>query len=206
MSDTLRKRGREPEALPDCTDVRAPKRFDGTGEETELFRHLLLLDKTVAENEECASSEDFVIGIGVTRSLEEEMSRDNSPAYDICSVHEGQTLVSDSDIDLCYLLEASDDELGIPSSPVLDSKAEFCQSPEEIFSGEGLSETPDLKCQGENWDFEEEFQNYQQFGMLEDAWDSNQVQDYMNKDFISQDLLFEGDYSAPWTVETVGCM
>jgi len=215
MSDTLRKRCREPEALPDSTDVPESKRFNGIGDETDLFRHLPLLDKTLAENEECASSEDFVIG--VMRSLEEEISAtcstfyapisgDNSSAYDICSVHESQTLVSGSDIDLCYLLEASDDELGIPSSPVLDSKDKFCQPSKETSPAEGLSETTDLKCQGENWDFVDEFQNYQQFALFEDAWDVNHVQDYMNQDFISQDMLFEGEFSAAWTLETAGCM
>lgn len=220
MSATLRKRCLEPEALPDFTDLRESKRFNGICEETDLFLHLPLIEKTPAENEEvneeCASSEDFVTG--VMRSLEEEISAtcstfyapisgdNNSSAYDICSVHEGQTLISDSDIDLCYLLEASDDELGIPSSPILDSKNEFCQPPKETFTAEGLSATPDLKCQGENWDFVDEFQNYQHFALLENAWDANHVQDYTNKDFSGQEMLFEGDFPAAWTLETAGYM
>jgi len=219
MPATLRKRCLEPEALPDSTDVRESKRFNGMGEEMDLFRHLPLLDKTRAENEianeECASIQEFVIG--VMRSPEEEISEtcstfdasislDNSSSNDICSVHEGQTLVLDSYIDLCYLLEASDDELGIPSSPVLDSQDEFCQPAKETCTAEGFSETADLKWQGENWDFVDEFHNYQQFDLFEDAWDANQVQDYMNKDFISQEVLFEGAFSAGWTLETTGSM
>jgi len=219
MPATLRKRCLEPEGLPDSTDVRESKRFNGMGEEMDLFRHLPLLDKTRAENEivneECASIQEFVIG--VMRSREEEISEtfstfyasislDNSSSNDIYSVHEEQTLVSDSDIDLCYLLEASDDELGIPSTPILDSKNEFCQPPKETFIAEGFSETADLKWQGENWDFVDEFHNYQQFDLFEDAWDANHVQDYMNKDFISQEVLFGGAFSAAWTLETTGSM
>lgn len=220
MSATLRKRCREPEALPDTSDVRESKRsFNGIGEETDLFRHLPLLDKTVAENqevnEECASRKDYVVG--VMRSMEEEISAtfstfcepisgDNSSSYDIYSVHEGEALVSDSGIDLCYLLDASDDELGIPSYPVLDSKDEVSEPSEETFTTEGLSETPNLKWQGENWDFVDEFPNYQQFDLLEDSWDANHAQDCMNKDLLSQNMLFEGDFSAAWALETTGCM
>jgi hypothetical protein len=68
------------------------------------------------------------------RSLEEEIaatcstsylpsnSEDNSAASDIFSGQESQTLDYDSGVDLSYLLEASDDDLGIPPSPVLDLK------------------------------------------------------------------------------------
>lgn len=210
MSETLRKRSREPGVLPDSPDIREPKRF--IGEDTDRFCHLLQLDKTPAEEEEFAPSEDFVSG--VMRSLEEEInatcstfyepnSGDNLPASDISN---GQTLVSDSGIDLCYLLEASDDDLGIPSSPVLDLKEQVCQSPKESLPAEVSLENPDLKCLGENWNFKDDFENYQQFALYEDPCDLSQVHDYMNKDFISPDLFFDGGFSAAWPFETAGRM
>jgi len=212
MPDTLGKRSRESEILPDSTEVRESKRFNG--EETDPFRHLPLLDKTLAEKE-AASSEDVVSG--VMRSLEEEISAtfstfyapisvDNSSASDISHGYKGQAVVSDSGIDLCYLLEASDDDLGIPSGPVLDFKDEECQFRMETLSAEGLSENPDLKCQGEDWDFENEFENVQQFALYQDSWDASEMQDYINRDFVSQDMFSDGDFSAVWTLEAAGCM
>lgn len=210
MSDTLRKRGREPEVLLDSIEVRDSKRFNG--EETDLFRPLPLLDKTLPE-EKAACNED--IANGIMRSVEEEISAstfygpiavDNSSASDIFGGYEGQSLVSDSGIDLCYLLEASDDDLGIPSGPVLDFKDEVSQFPKETLSAEGLSKNPDLKCQGEDWDFENEFENHQKFELFEDSWDARETQDYMNRDFVSQDMYFDDDFSAAWTSETAGCL
>jgi len=208
MSETLRKRGREQGVLPDSTDVREPKRFNG--EETDRICHLLQLDKTPAEEEEFAPSEDFVSG--VMRSLEEEISatcstfyapnsEDNLPASDISS---NKSLVSDSGIDLCYLLEASDDDLGIPSSPVLDLKDQVCQSPKEILSAEGFLENSDLKCLGENWHFKDEFENFQQFALYEDPCHASELHDYMNRDLISPDMFFDGGFSAAWPFETAG--
>jgi hypothetical protein len=103
------------------------------------------------------------------RSLEEEISatcstfyapnsEDNLSASDISS---SQSLISDLGIDLCYLLEALDDDLGIPSSPILDLKDQVCQSPKESLSAEGFLEKSDLKCLSENWHFKDEFENYQ---------------------------------------------
>jgi hypothetical protein len=209
MSQTLGKREREPESLKDSIDVGEPKRFHG--EETDRF--LLQLDKTLSdedEEEECAPSEELVNG--VMRSLEEEIaatcttsylpsnSEYNSAASDIFSGQESQTLDFDSGGDLSYLLEASDDDLGIPPSPVLDLKHEVCPSPKETV--EGLSENPYLKSLGENWHFEDNFDNYQQFTLYEDAWNASHLQDYMNKDFVSQSMLFDGDFSVAWRLET----
>jgi hypothetical protein len=215
MSQTLRKRACEPEAQMDSMDVREPKRFHG--EETDRFLHLLQLDKTLAddEEEECVPSEELVEG--VMRSLEEEIgmtcstsypsscSDVNSVASDISSGKEGQNLDSDSVFDLCHLLEASDDELGIPPSPVQDLKDELCLSPNE--TSEGLSESRDLKSLGDNWHFEDDFENYQQFALYEDAWDASQLRDdYMNRDFVSQGLLFDGDFSEAWRLDTASCI
>jgi len=209
MSEMLRKRSREPENLPNSTDVRERKRFHV--EEMDQFHHLLLLDKTLAAaEEECAPSEEVVNG--VMRSLEEEIGVNSYPssnfgvdwaAYDKSSGHEGQTLASDSGIDLIYLLEASDDELGIPLSPVLDLKDEVCQSTKE--TSECLFNNPDLESL-ENWHFEDDFESYTQLAWYEDASDASQPRDYMNRDFICQDLFFEGDFSAAWTLETTCCI
>jgi len=207
MSQTLRKRGREPEVLQDSTDVRESKRFNG--QETDPFRHLPLLGELAAAEEECTPIEDF--GCGAMRSLEEEISSacstsfvpnsgDDSANSDISSGHECQTLVSESGIDLCYLLEASDDELGIPPSPVLDLNEEVYQSRKEILTIESFWENQDIKCFSENNFFEDDFVNNQQFELYEDACDASQLQDYMNRDFVSQDILFGGDFSAAWTL------
>lgn len=212
MSDTLRKRGREAEVLLDSTEVQESKRFNG--EETDPFRHLPLLDKTLLE-EETASSEDVVSE--VMGSPEKEISAtcstfdapiavDNSSASDIFRGYEAQTVVSDPAVDLWYLLEASDDDLGIPSRSVVDFQDEVCQFPKETLSSEGLSENPDLKCQVKDWDIENFFENNQKFELIEDCWDAIEMQDYINRDFVSQDTYFDGDFSAPWALETAGCM
>jgi len=203
MSQTLRKRGRDTEALPVSTDVRGVKRFHG--EET---------DKTLSqEEEECVASEEVVSE--VMKSLEEEIdticftsypsnSGDTSTSSDISSSQEGETQASDSGDDLFYLLEASDDELGIPLSPVLDLKNKVCQSPK--VTSEGLLENPDFKSLGEIWDFDDDFENFQQFALYEDPCEASELQDYMNRDFVSQDMFSDGDFSAAWTLETAACL
>ena len=92
-------------------------------------------------------------------NLEEEIGVTCSTSY---PCQEGQTLNSHSVFDLCYLLEASDDELGISPSPVEDLKYEICLSPKEM--AEGFSESWDLKSLGEN---------YQRFALYEDAWNAS---------------------------------
>lgn len=205
MSQTLRKRGREPEAPPTSTDVREAKRIHG--EDTERFCDLLQLDKTAAdlEEEECAPSEEVVNG--VMRSLEEEIGATCFTSnylwdYSVSSGKEGETLALDSELDLFYLLEASDDELGIPLSPVLDLKDEAPQSPKE--TSEGLLENQDLKSLDEFRHFEDDFEKNQQILLYEDACEASQVQDYMNRDFVSQDMFFDREFSATWTLETGG--
>ena len=107
-------------------------------------------------------------------------SRNNSKVSDISNDHGGQTLASESVIDLCYLLEASDDQLGIPQSVVVDLKHEVCESQKE--TSNGLLESLDFKSIGENLYFEEDFENYQQFAVYADAWDAGDLPDYMNRD------------------------
>ena len=107
------------------------------------------MDQTIAEEkQEFAGDEDFVNE--VLRSLEEEIARtcstsysfcnsgDNSAVSDISGSHEVQILDSDLGIDLCYPLEASD---------------------------KGLLENTNVNYIGENWHFEDDFENYQQFAL-----------------------------------------
>lgn len=207
MSQILRKRCGEAEGLPDYIDVQEAKRFHG--EEREQFLQLVQLDQTIADDEvESAHSEELVNE--VMRSLDEVVaatsnrafnSTENSVAFDISSVNENQ--IRDND-DLCYLLEASDDELGIPPSPGLMLKDDVCISPKE--TSDGLSENRDLKSLGGNWHFEDDFENYQQFALYEKLSDTLQVEDYMNRDFLGQPMLFDGDFPATWELETCSSM
>ena len=158
VSNKLRKCGREPEAPLDSVDAGDPKRFHS--EETDGFLYLLEVDKILSEDaeEECAPNEELLNG--VMRILEEEnaatcstfyhnsSSADNLAADDIISGQESQSQGLDSGHNLCYLLEASDDELGIPPSPVLHLQDELCQSLRA--TSNGLSESADLKSICEN--------------------------------------------------------
>jgi hypothetical protein len=87
---------------------------------------------------------------------------------DIFRGHEGETVASNSGFDLCYLLEASDDELRIPPNPVLDIKDEDGLSTKE--TSKDLLASLDLKSLGESWHFEDDFQNHQQIAVYEDFW------------------------------------
>ena len=121
-------------------------------------------------------------------------SADNLAADDIISGQESQSQGLDSGDNLCYLLEASDDELGIPPSPFRHLQDELCQSLRA--TSDGLSKSADLKSICENWHFEDDFENYQQFSVYEDAWDASQLQDYMNIEFFSQGMLFDAAFAA----------
>lgn len=212
MSQTLKKRGRQTEALLDSMDVLESKRFDC--EETDRFIHLLQLDKTLAyDEEECAPSEELLDG--VMRTLEDLIAATCSTSYlsnsgnnlvasDISSGHEGQTVASDSVFDLCYLLEASDDELCIPASPVAGLTDEIRLSSME--TSEGLWENLVLVSIGENWHFQDDFENNLWVSSFENSWDANQLQDYLNRGFVSQGLLFEEDFLEAWRQETASCL
>jgi hypothetical protein len=196
-SQTPRKCGHEPEAFPDSIYVSQSKRFHS--EETYRFVHLLQLDKIVADEEDKYAPIEQLVS-GIMRNLEEEIAAtcssfilpsifvDNAATTsNIYRDHEGQTLDSDAWFDLSYLVNASDDELGIPPSSALDLKDEVCLSQKKTSAA--LSENPDLKSLCENWQFEDGFENYQQLispvmGLYEDACNANQLQDYKNIDFI----------------------
>lgn len=188
-----RKRHREPEVLADSVGVGERKRFHS--EEVDRFLHVLQLDQFFAndDEEEFASSGELLNE--VMRSLEKGIAAtcSNSAGPDITSGHEGQTLHSDSAVNLSYLMEASDEELGIPPIPVLDFKKDVCQSSKDIF--EDLMKDSTLKSIGENWYLEKDFQNYEQSILYGNSLDEIQLDDYVNRDFISQTMLIEGDFS-----------
>lgn len=202
MSMNLGKREREDESLLKSIDVGEPKRFHG--EQTDRF--VSQLDETSVDEdvEECAPNGELVNGI--MKSLEEQSSptcstsylnsnsKDNSAASHSFIGQESETLGSDLGFDLSYLLEASDDDLGIPPSPVLDLRHELCPNTKE--TTDGLSESPYLKSLGENMQYEDMFDSCQEFTLYEDAWDPRQLQDCMNRYFVSQNLLLDGDF--PW--------
>lgn len=215
MSETLRKRGREPQALGDSIDAAHPKRF--CSEETDRFLHLLQLDKTLSEDDDddCAPSEELVNE--VMKSLEEEISATSSTSHHISN--SGDNLATDnasrddpdrtqdSDLgdDICYPWHASQGEPGIPPNPILDLNHEICQSPNRTM--DGLLESMDVKSIPENWHLEDDFESYQQFALYEDAWmPASQLQDCIDRDFVSQGMLFDGDISAGWKLETVGAI
>lgn len=182
-----RKCHRQPEVLADSIDVRKRKRF-----------HSEEVDQSFAndDDEEFASSEEVLNE--EMKSLEKGIAAtcSNSAGRDLTNGHEGQTLHSESAVDLSYLMEASDEELGIPAIPVLDFKKEVCQSSKDIF--EDLKKDSTLKSIGENWYLENDFENYEQSILYGNSWDANQLDDYVNGDFISQTMLLEGDFSATW--------
>lgn len=214
MSETLRKRGREPQALGDSIDAAHPKRF--CSEETDRFLHLLQLDKTLSEDDDddCAPSEELVNE--VMKSLEEEISATSSTSHHISN--SGDNLATDnasrddpdrtqdSDLgdDICYPWHASQGEPGIPPNPILDLNDEICQSPNRTM--DGLLESMDVKSIPENWHLEDDFESYQQFALYEDAWDASQLQDCINRDFVGQGMLFDGGVSAGWKLETFGAI
>jgi len=202
MTQTLRKRDREPEALPVSTDAQEVKRFHG--EETGWFCQL---DKTLSQEEEEWGASEEVIN-EVMKSLEEEISTapftscpsnsgHNLASSDISSGQEGGTVASDLGDDLFYLLGASDGELGIPMSPLTNIMDEVRQSPEE---------KADLKSISQVWDFDDDFGNYQQFATYDDAHQASELQGYVHTDFVGQDTIFDGDFSATWTLEAPGCL
>lgn len=214
MSDTLRKRGREPQALLESIDAGDPKRL--CSEETDRFLHLVQLDKTLSEvdDDECAPSEELVNR--VMKSLEEEIEATSSTSHDTFNSgdnlaadnasrgDQGRSQASDLGDDLCYPWDASHGEPGIPPNPILDLRDEICQSPKRTL--DGLSDCMDVKSLAENWHLEDDFESYRQFAVYEDVWDASQLQDCINRYFVSQGMLFDVDFSAGWKLETVGAI
>lgn len=160
MSETERyKRSREEEGEEE--DVFCDKRLRGlTAEEEELLHLLEEVDSCGEKNEDLVN--------GVMKSLEEEIGVGLTAEVSNTSCSEGSEVDSsdncspESRIDLDYLLEASDDELGIP--PTVDNSSDegCCRD---------ILENPSAPARGEYeglalWPLEE-------YGPLEFEYDVN---------------------------------
>ncbi|KAH9312566.1 hypothetical protein KI387_027601, partial [Taxus chinensis] len=200
MSAMLKKRSREDEPL-----LNSSKRFHGETQQQSLhfFEDIVFVDEI--QQEEAIS--------GVIRSLGEEIgvsscstfyrdfseiSSDGSVASDMISAF-GTT---DGVIDLDYLLGASDDDLGIPPSPIatVDGQAEETSSLKEKGCDSSLdfAQSAEIKGFTENWQFEDIFLDYSQFAVYEDTV----------SDVVNLEAFFDGDYSASssWDLETACVM
>jgi len=206
MSGLLKKRGREDEALQDFS----VKRFHGESEQNVLdILEEIENEGTFQEEEHCLASEEALNG--VMKSLEAEIGLtvcttsyegfgDEYVAPDTTSRQdtEGRDC---GEIDLDYLLGASDDELGIPASPLQNLENEAISSlssKEDLGLPLDLTEITELnKGYADNWRFEDDLVDYGQFGMFEDL---------APFDALSQAVVPEGDYSPQWRLESAGVM
>ncbi|CAM8879686.1 unnamed protein product [Rhodiola kirilowii] len=117
----------------------------------------------------------------VIKSLEEELGSDPDPEVQDSGVV--------SQPELGYLLEASDDELGLPPSTTADGDGRRVEE-------EGKSEIWDL---GENWGFEEETDfETAQFGFVDDCGDGGDLAleglfDYSDVGFGSTDFSWRSE-------------
>ncbi|GLJ07836.1 hypothetical protein SUGI_0075200 [Cryptomeria japonica] len=212
MSGVMKKRSREEESLEN-----SPKRFHGRTEEQNLHT---LEDFELAEDfqeteEKCSVSEEAVSE--VLRGLEEEIGvmssstsdqglSGSSREDDYSSLASDMTSgygASEGSIDLCYLVGASDDELGIPPTPLFSSEdhggqAGFPSEEDDSGFSSDFVENGELKGFLEKWHFEDDFVDCAQFSFIEhaaaSAWD----------DVVSQGLFVDEDYSQSWGLETAG--
>lgn len=185
MSVVLKKRSREEEAL-----LSSPKRFHGRTE--QQYPHTLE-DVELVENFQ--GEEQLVM----TSLVEEETGVSLFSGDDMaggCGNRESETV-----IDLGYLLQASDDELGIPASPVVNIDGQdVCAASSSDEEGYGncfdFSDNAEPKVFLDNWHFEDDFVDYAQFAVFDDtaasAWD-----------VVSPEAFIDGDYSASWGPETI---
>ncbi|GLJ07835.1 hypothetical protein SUGI_0075170 [Cryptomeria japonica] len=131
LGGMLKKRGREDEGLADLAGPESKILYRKTEQLFHLLEDMDSLDKI--QDDECCASEELVSC--VMRNLEEEIG------LTACSIFpegsSGEDLVTsdmtscsgseEGGFDLCHLLGASDDELGIPPSSVvnLEEQAAF---------------------------------------------------------------------------------
>lgn len=191
MSGLLKKRGRE-----EADEVAfEPKRCFREAEILNLLEDV--------DSEDRNTSEELLSG--VMRSLEEEIGVSCSTSYegsDTSGLSRESSILSDiacgsgaaNGVDIDYLLGASDDELGILPSCLLDFGEEN-SAPQTILTGDGGStplgfENPELKgLSSINWSFEDDLVEYRQFS-------------YDLGDVVHD--AFDGDDSAYWRPETAG--
>ncbi|XP_059627694.1 uncharacterized protein LOC132270536 [Cornus florida] len=133
------------------------------------------------------------------KSFEEEISVSPAPPANVVDLTSD---AGDSQPELGYLLEASDDELGLPSSTVLSSEVENNKETESV---RVLSDSTGL---GELWGFEDEIPSYDWFGLGivgGDNYINNGEYVGLNGLFIHSDQLFgSSEYpDGSWWSETL---
>ncbi|KAH9312567.1 hypothetical protein KI387_027602, partial [Taxus chinensis] len=198
MSGMLKKRSHEDEAL-----LFSLKRFHGETEQQilRIFEEIEYVDKI---QEEAAVSRVMTslgkeIGVSSCSTSYQgfsEISRDGYLASDMTSAY-GAT---DGVIDLDYLLAASDDELGIPLSPVANlkgqAKATSSLNDKSCDPFLDFDESAEIKGLAENWHIEDDFLDYSQLAVFEDTVSADW-------DVVNLGAFIDGDYSAssPWGLE-----
>ncbi|CAN4075624.1 unnamed protein product [Withania somnifera] len=148
-----------------------------------------LLNDLNEESEFCTMSRDFD---SFMKSFEEEITTSPSPATTVTET-EVVELMADSDEsqpDLGYLLEASDDELGLPPpSTAVETEAEI-----ELIRVSSDS----IELCSELWELEERIPNYDSFELgITDLVDYNESV----CEYVAIDGLF--DHSDLWRPETL---
>lgn len=196
-----RKRGREEVEEISC-DVLESKRFNGLTAQGEELLHLLE-DMEPCDEKNLEDSEELVNG--VIRSLEEEIGVQPTCSHsrlsediqleDLLFAESANSL--DTNIELGYLLEASDDELGIPPT-LLIGVPENQSSSDESCADILDSPAVENKYYDEQlWQFEDEVPGY---NMLEFGYCCNDVE---GRDFaVNNGMQFEqSDVDQSWRQE-----
>lgn len=187
-----RKRGREENDELSSCDVSEAKRFNGLTAQGEELLHLL---EDMDPNDEKTLEDSEGLVEGVIRSLEEEIGVHPSCSTD--SLDENIELEDfllagnslDTNVELGYLLEASDDELGIP--PTLTGVPEDQSSSEESCADILDSPAVENEYYGDLWQFEDEVPGYDLLGFGY-GFDVSRFNDTEGKDFVvNNGMLFE---------------
>lgn len=201
-----RKRGREDADELAC-DVSEAKRFNGLTAQGEELLHLLEDMEDPCDEKSLEDSEELVNG--VIRSLEEEIGvqptcshsrlNENIQLEDLPLSESVNRL--DANFELGYLLEASDDELGIPPTDLGSRLPEDQSSSDE--SCADILDSPAVENENEYygdqlWQFEDEVSGYD---MLDFGYccDVNRFNEAEGRDFAA---LFEhSDVDQSWRQE-----
>ncbi|GLJ07838.1 hypothetical protein SUGI_0075230 [Cryptomeria japonica] len=223
MAGLLSKRSREDEPLQGSS----PKRFHAEQQILYLLEEDESFEGECVESEEVVdgvrgtveeeieevvngrrNSEEEIDEVvnGVMRSLEEEIGLTCSSSFfegsgGSSGLSTDNLMAPDMNnccgIDVGYLLGASDDELGLPPSPLLNSD-EQPGSPslnESCASCLDFPQNAELKSFLGNWQFEDDFVDYTQ--LSEDA-------EATAWDIFSPGAFIDGDYSVACRLESAG--
>lgn len=133
----------------------------------------------------------------VMRSLQEEISASSSPAP-LCVTSDS----GESQPQIGYLLEASDDELGLP--PPGNSSAPPEKKGEEAVT-ELVRVSSDSSGIGELWEFDDQIPSYDSFGLGSGfGFESNTEYVAFDGLFDHSDVYYDSaDFSEPWRHESL---